>query len=210
MAYLLEKTFEALRQLKDRPKQARAYAKWKENGRPNPPPHLVKQQVLREFAGRFGLEILVETGTFRGDMVQAMKSCFKMVYSIELSDELFEAARRRFHRQANVEIIHGDSGRELSRLIPRLDRPTLFWLDGHYSAGNTARGEKDTPVYEELDAIFNSHLENYAIIIDDARLFGVDPSYPTLSELRDRIENRLPNCEIQVESDSIRITLRQA
>jgi hypothetical protein len=210
MAFLMEKTFHILRNLQVRQRQARAFAKWQRGGCPNPPPHLIKQQVLREYAQQYGLEILVETGTYRGDMVQAMKNSFKKVYSIELSDRLFEAARRRFHGQEKVEIIHGDSGIELAKLIPRLDRPTLFWLDGHYSAGITARGATDTPIFEELDHIFNSAMKNYAIVIDDARLFGADPGYPTMEQLRQFINGKLPGGGIRVDSDSIRVTLKPA
>jgi hypothetical protein len=206
MAFLLEKTFHAMRNIQLRRRQSRALVKWQKEGQPNPPPHRIKQQVLLEHSRRFGLEILVETGTYRGDMVQFMKDSFAKVYSIELSDQLFEAARRRFHGQANVEIIHGDSGEELAKLIPRLDRPTLFWLDGHYSAGRTARGAKVCPVLEELNHIFNSSLKTYAIVIDDARFFGTDPGYPSLGEVQSCVYAQLPDAEIQIDTDSIRIT----
>jgi hypothetical protein len=44
----------------------------------------------------------------------------------------------------------------------------MFWLDRHYSGGFTAKGEKDCPIIEELDAISNgSHLK-HSILIDDA------------------------------------------
>ena len=50
---------------------------------PVPPPHVVKQRVLREYAERYELKVFVETGTYRGDMVQAMKPLFDKIYSIE-------------------------------------------------------------------------------------------------------------------------------
>jgi hypothetical protein len=50
-----------------------------------PPPHIVKQQTLRSYSKKFGLNILVETGTLHGDMVEAMKKDFERIYSIELN-----------------------------------------------------------------------------------------------------------------------------
>ena len=76
--------------------QGRDLERWEASGRPAPPPHVVKQRVIKEYAEKYNLEILIETGTFRGDMVEAMKNVFDQIYSVELSHALFQAARRRF------------------------------------------------------------------------------------------------------------------
>jgi len=184
----------------------RTLDEWERRGRPVPPPHIVKQRVLREYAKRYGLRILVETGTYRGDMVEAMRPVFEKIYSIELGAELFAAARKRFRRAAHVELIQGDSARELGRVLARLDQPALFWLDGHYSAGETARGEKDTPIFEELDHILGAPDVGHVIVIDDARAFGTDPAYPTIDALRRYVLARRPDARFTVLDDSIRIT----
>src|SRR5881227_2629668 len=111
--------------------QRDALAEWERQGRPEPPPHVVKEAVLRTYAERYHLKVFVETGTYRGDMVAAMNSLFEKIYSIELSDKLFADAQRRFKRDTHVELIHGDSGKELGRIMPRIHQPALFWLDGH-------------------------------------------------------------------------------
>jgi len=178
---------------------------WERRGSPPPPPRIVKQRTIKEFAERFGLRVLVETGTYYGDMVEAMKNYFSRIYSIELSNELYEKAKRRFTGDDRIKIIHGDSGIELGKLIARLEQPALFWLDGHYSAGETAKGEKDTPIYEELTHIFSSSQRENVIIIDDARRFGTDPAYPSIDELSRFIKANRPNVIIEVENDSIRI-----
>ncbi len=54
-----------------RNRQGDALAEWERQGRPVPPPHVVKQRVLRGYAERYHLNIFVETGTYRGDMVEA-------------------------------------------------------------------------------------------------------------------------------------------
>lgn len=180
---------------------------WERRGKPAPPPHIIKQQAIREFAKKYGTSILVETGTFHGDMVEAMKDHFIRIYSIELSDALYEKARQRFSGDDRITIIHGNSGIELGKLIPRLNQPVLFWLDGHYSAGVTAKGDKDTPIYEELEHILGSPQKQQVIIIDDARCFGTDPAYPSIDELSEFIKARNPDAKIDVENDGIRIIL---
>ena len=69
-------------------------AEWKRKGRPVPPPHIVKQRTLREYSKRYDLRILVETGTYFGDMVEAMRADFDRIYSIELSKDLYEKTMR--------------------------------------------------------------------------------------------------------------------
>lgn len=186
-------------------RQKRIYAEWVSKGKLTPPPHLAKQLALRDFAKRYGLRVLVETGTFNGDMVEAMKPYFDRIYSIELSEELYQEATRRFAGDTRIEIIQGDSGIELGNLIPRLTQPALFWLDGHHCEG-TARGGKDTPIHEELTHIFSSAQRGHVIVIDDARDFGGDPAYPTIEELSNFIRAKVSNVGITVENDSIRIT----
>ncbi|TAE78165.1 MAG: hypothetical protein EAZ65_02825 [Verrucomicrobia bacterium] len=189
-------------------KESRALSKWEAAGRPAPPPHVVKQKNLRDFRDRFGLEILVETGTYKGDMVEAMKGGFRKVYSIELADHFHQAAVRRFQQDAHVEILHGDSGRVMAELVPKLDGPTLFWLDGHYSAGTTARGDKDTPILEELDHIFARKDFHCVVLVDDARCFeGLSEQiYPSIDEVRAFVNERRPGWLVDVETDCIRIT----
>ncbi len=189
-----------------RKRQRDPIAEWERRGRPVPPPHGVKQHVLRSYAERYQLKIFVETGTYRGDMVAAMNSLFEKIYSIELSDKLFAEAQRRFKRDTHVELIHGDSGKELGRIMPRIHQPALFWLDGHYSAGDTAKGDKVTPLREELDQILRAPDLGHVIVIDDARCLGSDPAYPTLQAVTEFVLSHRPQARITVENDSMRIT----
>ncbi|ABW67904.1 class I SAM-dependent methyltransferase [Desulfosudis oleivorans] len=197
------------RSVQDRLRQQRQkneLEEWEKKGRPAPPPHIIKQRMLAEYAGRFGLKILVETGTFYGDMVDAMKNTFERVYSIELSPALYQRAAERFRKFSHIKLIQGDSGTELGNLMATIDKPALFWLDGHYSAGETAKGEKETPVFEELGHIFNTTEQGHVILIDDARCFGTYPAYPTMEELTGFIRSKRPEAGIEVRDDSIRIT----
>ena len=188
-------------------KQRREFLAWEQKGKPLPPPHMVKQQVLRGVAKEFGLRILVETGTFYGDMVEALKGDFERIYSIELSQDLHEKARRRFAKEEHITLLRGDSGEVLEELTKVLESPALFWLDGHYSAGETARGVKDTPILEELEHILGSCEKRHVIVVDDARCFGTEPAYPTVEELRSFVISRRRDMvfKVDIQHDNIQM-----
>jgi hypothetical protein len=204
---IIEKTilYHPLRNWVIRIRDRRELVKWHKNGCPIPPPHIVKQQTLITYAMKYGLRILVETGTYYGDMVQAMKGYFDQVYSIELSEELYGKAKKRFNRSKNIKLICGDSAIELLNITEHLNQPALFWLDGHYSAGETVKGDKNTPIYEELSHILSGPDKGHVIIIDDARCFGKELDYPSLQALMDFIRSKRSNLDIVVQDDSIRI-----
>ncbi len=181
---------------------------WYLKKRPLPPPQVVKQKALKTYAKKHGMNIFIETGTYFGDTTWAMRKFFKKLYSIELSEELFKKAEKRFEKFDNIEILHGDSSEVLSKVLPQVKEPTLFWLDGHYSGGVTAKGDKECPILEELDAILSSNFE-HIILIDDARLFNGTSDYPKLKELEKHILSRYENSVITVKDDIIRVELNK-
>ncbi len=162
------------------------YNLWLRNGRPLPVPHLVKQMAVRQYARKHELRTLVETGTFHGDMINAVKTEFDIMYSIELDMALFEKARLRFKRDGRVIILQGNSGEVLESLLSDLNAPCLFWLDSHYSGGYTARGNLDTPIYKELNLILPRAFgeRRDVILIDDAREFTGEKDYPKIETLK--------------------------
>lgn len=179
-------------------------AKWEKNGRTIPPPHAVKQKVINSFRQKFSAQVLVETGTFQGEMVYAQRNNFEKIYSIELSHELFETAKKRLKAFPNIELLEGDSGKILKDLIKKINIPALFWLDGHYSGFETAKADVETPVMQELEIIFSSTAE-HVILIDDARLFNGQNDYPQIDELEKFVLQKKSNYKFAVEDDIIRI-----
>lgn len=154
-------------------------ATWKARGYAAPSPPHIKRTVLL----RLGLPeaVWVETGTYVGDTTAFLAEQAKQVYSIEPGPDLYEQARRRFARTKNVEVIFGTSEQVLPELLERLSGDVSFWLDGHYSAGLTFQGEKDTPIKEELAAIAKAlpRLGKVVILVDDVRCF--DPADPVFA-----------------------------
>jgi hypothetical protein len=178
--------------------------KWIAEGRKVPPPHVVKQNVIKNFHENYSSEILVETGTFRGEMVFAQRMNFKKIISIELSQDLFKLVEKRLKKYKNVTIIQGDSGILLSEIIDKIDKPAIFWLDGHYSGFETAKGDLETPIERELQLVL-SHKINHIILVDDARMFVGKNDYPTIQQLKDFIFSMKKNYLFNVEDDIIRI-----
>jgi hypothetical protein len=176
---------------------------WRRDGRPIPAPPAVKQRIVREYGRAFGLETLVETGTYLGEMVDAQRRRFRQIWSIELSPELHRAAQEHFARARNVTLLEGDSGVLISSIVAGLEAPALFWLDAHYSEGNTARGSVYTPIKRELEVILRSPFE-HVILVDDARSFG-SGDYPSLDEVRALVAAIRPRWTMSVATDVIRI-----
>lgn len=198
--------FELLRGWRDG-RQLRA---WERAGRPGTPSAAHKRLVLRALARRFGLRTMVETGTYLGDALGTLRADFDHLISIELDERLHRAAGRRFRGDPGVRLLQGDSAQRLPEVLAGLDRPALFWLDGHCSGGFTARGEEHTPIFAELAAIAAHPLSRaHVLVIDDARLFGSEAGYPTLEALRERVRAGWPEATWEVADDLIRILPRE-
>jgi hypothetical protein len=180
-------------------------AQWEKDGKPLPPPHIVKQKTIWEYQKSFQTDTLIETGTYLGDMIDAQRDRFQKIYSIELSEKLFKKASKRFKIYPQIKLLKGDSGEVLNELVPPLNTRALFWLDGHYSGGITAKGDKECPVPNELRAIFKSDLL-HIILIDDARLFNGTQDYPTIQEINNIIRECGKDYSIEVKNDIIRLT----
>lgn len=177
---------------------------WEKQGCPVPPHPVVKQKIISEYQQKYGCQVLVETGTYLGYMVSAQKKNFREIYSIELSDTLYERAVRKFRKYKHIHLIHGDSGEKLSMVTEKLREPALFWLDGHYSAGITAKGKLNSPIWAELDTVLANRLD-HIILIDDARDFTGRNDYPTIEEVKAYMVAKNPQYQVTVEHDIIRV-----
>jgi hypothetical protein len=182
--------------------------KWKLQGKPSPPPHSVKQTVIKTFIKAFNYNYFIETGTYLGAMISTVLGDFKKIYTIELSPELHKRADRLFKNYKHVHCLQGDSSVVLKQLVPQLDQGSIFWLDGHYSGGITALGDKVCPIYEELESIIAHDLHNHVILIDDSRLFlSGEQDYPLFQDLSKYIKNLNSDYNIYVFiTDTIVVT----
>jgi len=182
-----------------------SYREWVSNGRPfhdmGAPPG-VKLWVIRDYARHFGLRAFVETGSYKGDSISALLPYFDDLYSVELGQHLYEFCAWRFADAPTVHLHLGDSPGFLREMLRSLERPALFYLDAHWSMEDTARGDTDTPIVAELEVLRELDPPN-VIIIDDARLFGSDPAYPTVDWAMDYVRDAFRGYRTEVVADEI-------
>jgi hypothetical protein len=189
-----------LRQWLERRRALRQLARegWQE-----PLPHFLKVAILVAEARAFRAEVFVETGTFLGDTTAALASEVRAIHTLEVEPSLRARAVKRFRNAPHVNVVLGDSGTALPGILAGLapgDR-VMFWLDGHYSGGFTGRGERDCPVVEELHAIAASGLRAVHILIDDLRVFGTNPEYPSQQALKALAAELFPDAIQRVAND---------
>lgn len=182
-----------------------AVSLWRFGGGQMCTPHRIKQDVVKKYATEFALRILIETGTYLGDMIRATKSAFDEIYSIELNTSFCERVRKRFAACPHIHIVEGDSADVLPRILATISRPCLFWLDAHYSGGLSARGRLETPIVTEIECILNHPIPDHVLLVDDARLFNGEHGYPTLGELREGVKQIRPTLVVEVADDIVRI-----
>jgi hypothetical protein len=180
-------------------RQKNIIIRWYLKGRPDPAPDPIKQKIIRGFGKKYNLKTFIETGTAGGLMIKAVQQTFPKIISIELFDELYENAKKKFAHDKNITIIHGDSGEKLIEILPNITEPVFFWLDAHYSGEGTAKAAVETPIIKELLTIFERKNKSDVIMIDDARCFDGTHDYPTIKEIHELVtkQGNLSFCVIR-------------
>lgn len=167
----------------------------------------LKEEMLKQLQMVFDTTIFVETGTYLGATTLLASEIFDEVYTVELSQELFEQASNTFKNFKHVFPYQGDSSLVFLQFLPQIQGRIFFYLDGHYSGGLTAQGTVNTPVLGELAAIKAAGKSNSVIMIDDLDCFqktlfpakivgGPCDGYPDLKELVTAILDINPDYEI--------------
>ena len=67
---------------------------WERNGKPSPPPHIIKVRTVKKYRDLTGYSVFVESGTFMGDMIKSQLDNFDKIYSIELSETYWKRAKK--------------------------------------------------------------------------------------------------------------------
>lgn len=172
-------------------------SEWERAGSPMPAPHAIKMSVLNRYSN---VDFpWIETGTYLGETTKSLAKVAPLVISLEPERTLYRSALDRLGTIGNIELLNLTSEEGLSLAISELSGfPGVnFWLDGHYSQGETYRGSADTPILSELDAISEAFqigsISRAVIFVDDVRLFASErrenpeeserPGYPSLDDL---------------------------
>ena len=113
----------------------------------------------------------IETGTLNGGTIFALEPYFNKLYTIEVSSKYYNETKSRY-KGNKINFVLGDSALIFKDLLTTIDANAIFFLDGHWSSGDTGKGEKDCPLVEEITEINEKFRHEAIIIIDDYRLFG--------------------------------------
>jgi hypothetical protein len=136
----------------------------------------------------------IETGTYMGDGVfwalLEDGKVFDKIVSIEYAQGLAEHAKMQFKKFSKVTIENGHSPEILSRLVPSLKTPTIFYLDAHEGGGAGVDWKKDEPcpLITETRVILEKFydLNEAIIILDDERMLNGEVSgYPKVEILNE-------------------------
>jgi len=98
--------------------------------------------------------------------------------------------------------LYGDSPEKLKEIISRSSIPSIFWLNAHWSGGQTYGENNECPLTKEIDIINNSQ-NSHCILIDDARLFLSPPPHPYSAEEWPNITNVLNGLRAKNEKNYI-------
>lgn len=157
------------------------------------------------------LSVFFETGTFKGDTVNAMLPYFDRLITVELSEPLWKEATNRFAGERKVESCLGNSADVIAKFSRELkDASVLYWLDAHWCVADDTSGEQSQcPLLEEIRAIGELN-DKSVVLIDDARLFLAAPPephevshWPTLDLIVEALRKIGPMHEISVVNDVI-------
>lgn len=180
----------------------RELGEWALNGSPIPAPHPVKVLILAHLFGMSRYCRFIETGTLMGNtsgpisLLPGIK-----VDTIELSPDYFARSRERLKHRPNITQHFGDSTDVLPQILRDLNEPAIFWLDAHHSGGATARGNKSTPISDELEQILAHPIHDHIIAIDDMRAFTGKNDYPSALEVEEYALSNRPDVCFHIKHD---------
>jgi hypothetical protein len=160
----------------------------------------VPENLAVNLKSAHGLEVFVETGTFKGRSARWASSVFKNVYTIESNYDFYASTSSQLCSLKNVVTLHGLSQQILGMALRMFSGSALIWLDAHWSRdlGYSKFDEVICPVLREL-AVIAQHDVDHVILIDDLRLFGKERGWPTVNEVRYALE--LMGKKVSFETD---------
>jgi hypothetical protein len=157
----------------------------------------------------------IETGTLNGSTTLRVEPYFDKLHSIEISKKYHSYTKNKYlgHK---INFILGDSSLVFIQLLPTITDNCVFFLDGHWSGGDTGRSIKDCPLNEEITQINDLFQHDAIIIITRFSLFGVSSphdwsninKYKLLAILQPRIKRVYHLDNESVKNDLLIIHIR--
>jgi zeaxanthin glucosyltransferase len=113
---------------------------------------------VRKLVSKWGVKVIVETGSYLGNSTRAFASMVETVITIEICPAFWELGQH-LDSLKNVRRILGDSPQVLAKILPDLQGTVLFYLDAHWLP--------HSPLLDELDAIALSGVKGPILAIHD-------------------------------------------
>lgn len=135
-------------------------------------------QTLENFKIEKKPKIFCETGSYLGENIQYVLDAnyFDKVHSIEISEKWYNYCKDKYNENEKV-FLHLGNSADVIRNYDFGDEPVLFYLDAHFSGGETGGSdiENGCPLLLELDSLCETRKKNTGdiVIIDDMRLMGI-------------------------------------
>jgi len=169
----------------------------------------IPKEIVLELARLNGSTVFVETGTFHGETTRWAAKHFEAVHTIERAQDLYDLHSKELARLGRVTPHLGDSREVLPRIVGEMGgRKAVYWLDGHWSGGQTAGENDECPLLGELECL-SSRAEDL-VLIDDARYFlcapprAYNPSeWPTIPDIINALPKSVRDPFVQILDDVI-------
>lgn len=154
---------------------------WAVDGYPVPVPFQIKINTLFRYS--IPNSDWIETGTYLAEttLFLAKRNQKNKIYTIEPAKTIHNFVSSKYSKIRNIEFLHGTSEALFNTTLEKTQTSINLWLDGHYSGDVTFKGEVDSPIVHELEAL-TRNLNRYnsiRVFVDDFRLFGTAAGYPT-------------------------------
>lgn len=156
----------------------------------------ISAEILKNYPN----QVFIETGTNRGDGVQAAldAGCFECIMSTEVSPYCHGWCSHRFwDLRTKVWLFGMDSRDFLNSQLRKVTTRCTFWLDAHFCQSEGGSVD-DVPLLEELKIIRGHDVSGHTILIDDARLFGTPDLTPTMKEVKRALRKINPHYRISL------------
>lgn len=143
----------------------------------------------------------VETGTAEGNSVRSVSRYFDKVFTVEISEVLFNQVNPYLQQYENVEHVFGDSLIEVPKFLESLgeDEKVFFWLDAHWSQGLSSKNHLDCPLIEECKMIDQTYKSDIGlVVIDDLRLFETNENEDWSQITKDAVKNAFERFKVIV------------
>lgn len=145
------------------------------------------------------VDVVLETGTYKGAGAFRWWTFFNEVHTVEFSADLYEQASHTYREFDDIYFYNDTSPNFLKDILTHETRKCIIFLDAHGSGGDTSfddnYGRFGSPLLDELEAIKVSSRKDHIIIIDDCDDLGT-LNYPSKDDIRNAILEINPNYQI--------------